>query len=131
VSISAEASTVVTEATAAAAERLPSGGTADPFAVDVSDRLAVTDAFLLLTGANEPQVTAMVEAIEQRLRKHDLKPKAREGSPASGWVLLDYVDAVVHVFLPEQREHYSLERLWKDCPVISVDTMPTEQEPTA
>lgn len=119
--ISHEARTIVTEAAAAVAEKLPSGGSADPYAVDVSERLVVTDAFLVVTGATEPQVKAMVDAVEDRLRPLGHKPSAREGANEARWVLLDYVDAVVHVMLPEERAYYSLERLWKDCPLIEVE----------
>lgn len=120
-SASEEARTIVTEAASAVAEKLPSGGSAEPYAVDVSERLYVTDAFLVCTAANEPQARAMVDAVEERLRPLGHKPVAREGERETRWVLLDYSVAVIHIMLPEERSYFALERLWKDCPVIEVE----------
>jgi ribosome-associated protein len=86
--------------------------------VDVSDRLAITDAFVLTSAPNERQVQAIVDAVEERLREHGVKPVRREGMAEGRWVLLDFVDVVVHVQHSEERAYYALERLWKDCPVI-------------
>jgi ribosome-associated protein len=80
----------------------------------------ITDAFLLASAPNERQVTAIVDAIEEALLglPEKAKPVRREGERAGRWVLLDYVDLVVHVQHTEEREFYSLDRLWKDCPTI-------------
>jgi ribosome-associated protein len=86
--------------------------------VDVSERLAITDAFVLAAAPNERQVQAIVDEVEERLRRHGVKPVRREGVAESRWVLLDFVDVVVHVQHAEERAYYALERLWKDCPVI-------------
>ena len=88
--------------------------------LDVGDQLALTDAFLLASAPNERQVLAIVDAIEERLLHlpEKAKPVRREGERAGRWVLLDYVDLVVHVQHREEREFYSLDRLWKDCPRI-------------
>ncbi|NEK60273.1 ribosome silencing factor [Geodermatophilus sabuli] len=86
--------------------------------VDVSDRLAITDAFVLASAPNERQVQAIVDEVEERLRQHGVKPVRREGVAESRWVLLDFVDVVVHVQHAEERAYYALERLWKDCPTI-------------
>jgi ribosome-associated protein len=90
----------------------------DIVAFDVSDRLAVTDAFLVCSASNDRQVRAIVDAIEGRLRDVDVRPVRREGEREGRWVLLDYVDVVVHVQHAEDRVFYALERLWKDCPTI-------------
>jgi ribosome-associated protein len=74
----------------------------------------------MATGANEPQVKAIVDAVEERLRKIGEKPLRREGEQQARWVLLDYGDIVVHVQVAEERIHYAIERLWKDCPVIEL-----------
>jgi ribosome-associated protein len=92
----------------------------DVIAFDVSERLAVADVFLLCSAANERQVGAIVDAVEERLRELGARPSHREGERAGRWVLLDYVDLVVHVMHAEEREYYALERLWKDCPSIPV-----------
>lgn len=91
----------------------------DILAYDVSDQLVITDAFLLCSATNDRQVRAIVDEIEERLREEaDAKPVRREGEREGRWVLLDYVDAVVHVQHEEDRTFYALERLWKDCPAI-------------
>jgi ribosome-associated protein len=88
--------------------------------IDVAEQLVITDAFLIASAPNERQVLAIVDAIEEALLKlpEKAKPVRREGERAGRWVLLDYVDLVVHVQHTEEREFYSLDRLWKDCPVI-------------
>jgi ribosome-associated protein len=111
---SAEARETALLAAQAAADKLAT----DVSIVDVSDRLAITDAFVLASAPNERQVQSIVDAVEERLREHGVKPVRREGVAESRWVLLDFVDVVVHVQHAEERAYYSLERLWKDCPVI-------------
>lgn len=92
----------------------------DPVAFDVSERLAITDIFLIVTATNERQVGAVVDGIEEALIKAGRKPARREGDRENRWVLLDFVDIVVHVQHSEERTHYALERLWKDCPAIDL-----------
>src|SRR4051794_3708789 len=101
----------------AAADKLAS----DIVLIDVSDRLAITDVFVIVTGSNERQVEAIVDEVEEKLRLAGSKPLRREGRRDGRWVLLDYSDIVVHVQHAEERAFYSLERLWKDCPLISFD----------
>ena len=90
-------------------------------AFDVSDQLAITDAFLLVSGTNDRQVKAIVDEVEDKLRELGAKPVRREGERDGRWVLIDYGEIVVHVQHEEERQFYALERLWRDCPVISVD----------
>jgi ribosome-associated protein len=89
-------------------------------AFDVSDQLAITDAFLLASATNDRQVKAIVDEIEDKLRDLGEKPIRREGERDGRWVLIDYAEIVVHVQHAEEREFYALERLWRDCPVISM-----------
>jgi ribosome-associated protein len=88
--------------------------------LDVADQLVITDAFVLASAPNERQVLSIVDAIEERLLQlpDKVKPVRREGERGGRWVLLDYVDIVVHVQHSEEREFYALDRLWKDCPTI-------------
>lgn len=104
-------------AAAQAADRLAH----DIIAYDVSDVLSITDAFLLASAPNDRQVKSIVDEIEERLLK-DLgaKPVRREGDRDARWILLDYIDIVVHVQHSEERVFYALERLWKDCPEIEL-----------
>lgn len=115
---------LVETAAQAAADKLAH----DIIAYDVSDVLAITDAFLLASAPNDRQVRAIVEGIEERLLKErGAKPVRREGEREGRWVLLDYVDVVVHVQHAEERVYYALERLWKDCPTMP---LPPDAEAT-
>jgi len=109
---------LVQAAALAAADKLAT----DQLAFDVSEQLAITDAFLLASGANDRQVRAIVEEIEDKLRELEAKPIRREGHRDGRWVLLDYGDVVIHVQHAEEREFYALERLWRDCPTIELPT---------
>ncbi len=93
----------------------------DIVALDVSERLALTDVFLIASAPTERQVNAIVDGIEEELLKQDLRPVRREGRSEGRWVLLDYADIVVHVQHSEDRVFYALERLWKDCPVVDLE----------
>lgn len=104
----------------AAAEAASDKLAEDIVILDVSDQLVITDAFVLCSAANERQVKAIVDAVEEKLHSLGEKPLRREGEKESRWVLLDFGDVVVHVQLAEERIHYAIERLWKDCPVISL-----------
>lgn len=89
-------------------------------AYDVSEQLAITEAFLLCSAPNDRQVRSVVDEIEDRLRGAGAKPTRREGERDGRWVLLDYSDIVVHIQHEEERGYYGLERLWKDCPEIEL-----------
>ncbi|GGR66571.1 ribosome-associated protein [Nocardioides luteus] len=89
-------------------------------AFDVSDQLAITDAFVLASAPNERQVQAIVDEVEAKLRDLGSKPLRREGHKEGRWVLLDYGEIVVHVQHEEERQFYALERLWRDCPSIQL-----------
>ncbi|MFD9128788.1 ribosome silencing factor [Kitasatospora sp. NPDC059571] len=112
----------------AAAEKLAH----DIIAFDVSDVLSITDAFLIASAANDRQVRAIAEEIEDQLREQlDIKPVRREGEREGRWILLDYLDIVVHVQHSEERSFYSLDRLWKDCPELPLpaDALATRNRP--
>ena len=109
-----EAITLAAAAAEAAAEKLAD----DILAIDVSGQLVITDVFVLCSAQNDRQVKAVVDGVEERLLKLGAKPLRREGERENRWVLLDYGDIVVHVQLAEERIHYAIERLWKDCPSV-------------
>ena len=92
----------------------------DIVAIDVSEQLVITDVFVICSGANERQVKSIVDAIEEALHAKGVKPIRREGVKGAHWVLLDFGDVVVHVQQAEDRIHYAIERLWKDCPVVEL-----------
>lgn len=113
----AESIELARAAATAAADKLAT----DILALDVSEVVAITDVFVLCTGGNERQVRAIVDSIEEKLSALKAKPLRREGEREGRWVLLDYGDIVVHVQLAEERIHYALERLWRDCPLVELD----------
>ncbi len=93
----------------------------DLVALDVSGPLPLTDIFLLASARNERNVLAIADEIEDKLAEAGTKALRREGRNEARWVLLDFGDLVVHVFHQEDRAYYSLERLWKDCPVLPIE----------
>ncbi len=93
----------------------------DVVVIDVSGQLVITDCFVIATGSNDRQVNAIVDEVEEKMRLAGHKPARREGTREGRWVLLDYVDIVVHVQHRDERDFYALDRLWKDCPIVSVD----------
>ncbi len=91
----------------------------DVVILDVRDLIVITDAFVICSGTTERQIRTIVEEIERSLRRLGHRPVRREGEHEARWVLLDYVDIVVHVFAPEERGYYELERLWRDAPRVA------------
>lgn len=117
VTASEKATQLVHIAADAAADKLADG----IIAYDVSEQLVITDAFVLCSAPNDRQVRAIVEEVEKRLREEaQVKPIRREGERDGHWVLLDYIDIIVHIQHEEDRLFYALERLWKDCPQIEL-----------
>jgi ribosome-associated protein len=88
--------------------------------IDVSEQLALTDAFVIVSASSDRQVSSIVDEVEDKLREKGAKPIRREGERDGRWVLLDFGDIVVHVQHDEERDFYELERLWKDCPEIEL-----------
>lgn len=99
--------------------------------LDVSNHLVITDYFVICSGNSERQVRTIAEEVERGLHAtRGLKPFRREGEREARWVILDYVDFVVHVFHKEDREYYDLERLWADAPRLD-PIWEEHDEPTA
>ncbi len=77
------------------------------------------DYFIVCTGTSERQLKAIADGIEEHtLKNTDAKPRRREGTAESGWILMDYIGAVVHIFSTSQRKFYQLEQLWKEAPIV-------------
>ncbi|WP_026530752.1 ribosome silencing factor [Haematomicrobium sanguinis] len=114
--ISEDSRTMVEVAAAAAADKLAT----NLLGLDVSERLALSDAFLIASAPSERQVNAIVDVIEEALSERGDKPLRREGRSEGRWVLLDYGAVVIHVMHEEDRAFYALERLWNDSPVIDL-----------
>jgi len=93
----------------------------DIMAIEVAELLVVTDYFVIATGNTPIQVRAIADEIEDRLREEaGIKPIGREGVSEGKWVLLDFADLVVHVFQPQERDFYRLEKLWGDAPRVAL-----------
>jgi len=112
--------------TAAAATAAADKRAGEIVAFDVSEQLVITDVFLICSAANDRQVRAVVDAVEDRLLELGTKPVRREGEREGRWVLLDFGDLVVHVQHWEERAYYALERIWRDCPAVP---LPAEVSP--
>lgn len=92
----------------------------DILVLEVGDIIAITDVFVITSGSNTRQVRTICDEIEVALKRDaGVKPRGVEGLDDASWVLLDYADLVVHVFLQETRDYYALERLWTDAPRIA------------
>lgn len=92
----------------------------DLVALDLRDLNGVSDYFLIASASSEVQVKAVAEAVEEKLRELGAKPWHVEGREGRRWVLLDYVEVVVHVFHEKTREYYMLDRLWGDARAIDL-----------
>jgi ribosome-associated protein len=94
---------------------------ADLTVLDVQGVSSVTDYFLVCSGKSTPHLRTIVDAIRTELKTDGIRPLHAEGRPESGWVLLDYGDVLVHVFLEATRAYYALERLWGDAPSVPIE----------
>jgi ribosome-associated protein len=98
--------------------------------LDMSDLLVITDHFLICSASNERLVRTIADGIERLLGEScGLKPARREGERESRWLVLDYVDFVVHVFHEDERDYYDLERLWSDAPIVPFEDWEERHEP--
>ena len=92
--------------------------------LDVGDIISITEAFVLVSGSNTRLVRTIVDEVERALKDSDGEgPRAVEGLDDATWVLMDYGDVIVHVFLAETRSYYDLERLWADAPRVAWDPL--------
>ncbi len=116
VSASPAALSLAQAAAAAADDKLAT----DIVALDVSEQFPLADIFVLASVSNERQVSSVVDNVEDALAKAGVKPLRREGEREGRWVLLDFGDIIVHIQHEQERMYYQLERLWKDCPAVSL-----------
>ena len=107
------------EVAVAAARAAATKQGADIAILDVHELIVITDFFVIASGSSDRQVKTIVDEVEKAVRERGVRPVRREGETENRWVLLDYVDVVVHVFAEEEREYYDLERLWRDAPRVT------------
>jgi len=86
--------------------------------LDIGQHSSFADYFVICHGTSERQVKAIVDTVIDELEREGEHALHVEGSPSSGWVLIDYGAVIVHVFAPEERQYYRLERLWQDAPTV-------------
>jgi ribosome-associated protein len=86
--------------------------------LDVGELIAITDYFVIVSGTSERQLKTISEEVVRAAKEVGVRPVRQEGEPGARWLLIDFVDFVVHVFQREEREYYRLENLWRDAPVI-------------
>lgn len=96
--------------------------------LDIGDLLVITDYFVICSGNNVRQVKTISEFVQEKLAKEKSYPLSVEGGKEAKWVLLDYVDFVIHIFLEQEREYYQLERLWKDAPLVEWEEKPARKK---
>ena len=94
----------------------------DPVVLDMGETVGYTDYFVIVSGATTRQTRAIADAILEGLRGRGERPARAEGGREAEWVLLDYLDLVVHVFTPAARDFYRLEALWRDVPRVVIDS---------
>lgn len=92
----------------------------DVVVLDMRELVSYTDFLILVTARNERLAKAISDDVHQRLKSEGLLPSRMEGVRESRWVLLDYLDCVLHVFVPDAREHYRLEQLWGEAPALEL-----------
>ncbi|HET9661694.1 MAG TPA: ribosome silencing factor [Thermomicrobiales bacterium] len=88
----------------------------DTVVLDIRELSTFADFFVICSGENERQLRAISERLQEALREDNIQPRRVEGTPRSGWIVLDYNDAIVHVFDQELRDFYKMERLWAEAP---------------
>ena len=98
-------------------------------AIDVSDVLAITEVFVLASADNERQVGSIVDEVEDQMTAQGFETQRREGNRENRWVLLDYGNIVIHVQRTDQREHYGLDRLYHDCPLVDIEGIEPPERP--
>jgi ribosome-associated protein len=103
------------------AELADSKGATEILSLDMRGLVSYTDFLVICTARNERQAAAISDEVNLRLKREEgLLPRQVEGAPAAGWILLDYLDCVLHVFSPQTRDRYRLEQLWADAPRLEL-----------
>ncbi len=96
--------------------------------LELKDLTIISDYFVICSGESTTQVKALSEYLEEMMEKEGIKPFGIEGFSYAHWILMDYGDVIVHIFLDEQRHYYDLERLWLDAPRITFKSEPTSDK---
>ena len=100
---------------------------ADIVCIDIRGLTTLGDYFLLATGTSVPHVKALAEEAEEALSKEGVEPRRVEGAQSATWILMDYLDVILHIFTKDTREFYNMERLWSDAPRLDLSGIVTEE----
>lgn len=114
------------ETAKAAVKALDSKKGVDIALMDISGVTTLGDYFVVASGTSTTQVKALADEVDEQLSKLGLEPRRVEGYQSANWILLDYYEVIVHIFLEETREFYSLERLWSDAPRVDLTGLVTQ-----
>lgn len=102
-----------------AAKTLDSKKALDIICLDIESKSSIADYFILASGGSERQIKALSEEVDDQFAKEGLIVKSIEGKASSGWILLDFGDAIVSVLTLEMREKYNIEKVWGDCEILN------------
>ena len=103
-----------------AANTLLSKKATDIVIIDIAEKSGFADYFIIATGNSERQINSMCDDLEDVMAGEDLLVKSIEGRNTSGWILMDFGDIIVNMFVPEMRDRYNIEKIWADCPVENI-----------
>ena len=93
----------------------------EPVALKIGEISSIADYFFICSGQNERQTKTIADAIEEKLKPMGSRPNHIEGKVSGSWILMDYGDIIVNIFMPESRDFYDIERLWGDCERVELD----------
>ena len=96
------------------AEILDNKGATDIQIIEVGHMTSITDFFVVASGRNVQSVHTLAEDLEDKLAEEGIDPRRKEGKNGARWIVLDYAHVIVHIFHPEERQYYDIERLWRD-----------------
>ena len=99
----------------------------DVVIIDISEKSSFADYFVIASGGSERQVGTLVDELEDQFAKEGILTKSVEGKKNSGWILMDFGDVIVNIFTVEQRERYSIEKVWSDCSFVTIDENELQQ----
>lgn len=94
--------------------------------IKISELTVIADYFIIANGTSSTHVRSLAEEVEEKMREKGVQPRSIEGR-STGWILLDYEDVVIHIFTPQDREYYSLERLWSDAATVDLSEILEEK----
>lgn len=115
-----EPTTSVLETLTTCCRALDDKKAADIRVLHLGEKSSITDYYIIASGTSEPHLKALKNAVEQALKSENISVLGVQSDPGSGWVVVDAYDVMIHLFNPEQRQHYSIEALWKDAGEVDV-----------